>query len=101
MRGSSRYQKVILDNNLPNSNSDWGEIRHGAPQRSILGQFLFLLYINYLPKIVSYNIEVVLYVDNTIYMCVGERPHSGSSPSSHAIAHTSRGIPVEIASSGR
>jgi hypothetical protein len=25
-----RYQKVILDNNLPNSNADWGEIRHGV-----------------------------------------------------------------------
>jgi hypothetical protein len=24
-----RYQKVILDNNLPNSNSDWGEISTG------------------------------------------------------------------------
>jgi hypothetical protein len=30
-----RYQKVILDNNLPNSNSDWGEIRQGIPQGSI------------------------------------------------------------------
>jgi hypothetical protein len=27
-----RYQTVILDNNLPNSNSDWGEIRQGVPQ---------------------------------------------------------------------
>jgi hypothetical protein len=27
-----RYQKVILYNNLPNSNSDWGEIRHSVPQ---------------------------------------------------------------------
>jgi hypothetical protein len=26
-----RYQKVILSNNLPNSNSDWGEIRHSFP----------------------------------------------------------------------
>jgi hypothetical protein len=27
-----RYQKVFLDNNLPNSNSNRGEIRHGIPQ---------------------------------------------------------------------
>jgi hypothetical protein len=27
-----RYQKVILDNNLPNSNSDWGETGMGVPQ---------------------------------------------------------------------
>jgi hypothetical protein len=58
------YQKVILDN-LPNSNADWGEIRHGVPKGSILGPLLFLLYINYLPKIVNDNAEVVLYADNT------------------------------------
>jgi hypothetical protein len=60
-----RYQIVILDNNLPTSNSDWGEIRHSVLQGSILGQLLFLLYINDLPKIVNDNIKVVLYADDT------------------------------------
>jgi hypothetical protein len=56
---------MILNNNLPNSNSDWGEIRHDVPQGSILGPLLFLLYIHNLPKIVNDNTEVVLYEDDT------------------------------------
>jgi hypothetical protein len=53
-----RYQKVILDDNLHNSNSDWGEIRHSVPQGSIISPVVFLLYINDLPKIFSDNAEI-------------------------------------------
>jgi hypothetical protein len=60
-----RYRKVILDGNLLNSNLEWGEIRHGVPQGSILGPLLFLFYINDLPNIVNDNAEVVLNEDDT------------------------------------
>jgi hypothetical protein len=56
---------VLLDANLPNANSDWGEIRHGVPLGSILGPLLFLLYINCLPEIVNDSAEVVQYADDT------------------------------------
>jgi hypothetical protein len=69
-----RYQKVILDNNLPNSNSDWEEIRHSVPQGSILGPLLFLLYVKYLPKIVNDNAAVVIYTDDTSIIITSLNP---------------------------
>jgi hypothetical protein len=65
---------VILDGNLPNSNSDWGEIRHGAPQGSTLGPLPSLLYINDLTKIVNDNAEVVLHADDTSIIITSLNP---------------------------
>jgi hypothetical protein len=65
---------VILDNNLPNSNSDWREIRHSVPQGSVLGPLFLLLNINDLPKIVYDNTEVVLYTDDTSIIIISLNP---------------------------
>jgi hypothetical protein len=64
---------VIFDN-LPNSNSDWGEIWQDIPQGSILGPLLFLPYINDLPKIVNNNAEVVLYENDTSIIITSLNP---------------------------
>ena len=69
-----RYQRVILQNNSPDSRSKWGKITHGVPQGSILGPLLFLLYINDLPQITHENSKVTLYADDTSIIITSPNP---------------------------
>jgi hypothetical protein len=55
---------VTLNNNIPDSYSNWGMIRHGVPQGLILGPLLFLFYINDLPQSINDNAEMVLFADD-------------------------------------
>jgi hypothetical protein len=45
--------------------SDWGMLKHGVPQGSILGFLLFLVYINDLPPRINSLAEPILFVDDT------------------------------------
>jgi len=62
-----RYQKVIIDkfNAYDGVSSRWKEVTNGVQQGSILGPFLFLMYMNSLPKITDNDTKVVLIADDT------------------------------------
>jgi hypothetical protein len=45
--------------------SKWGTVKHGVPQRSILGPLLFVVYINHLPPTINTFSEPVLFADDT------------------------------------
>jgi hypothetical protein len=64
---SDRYQRVLTDDNLTHSYtfSEWGKLKRGVPQGSLLEPMLFFFYINDLPKVLNNKAEPVLFVDDT------------------------------------
>lgn len=58
---SDRTQKVAINNTI----SSGSKVRMGVPQGSILGPFLFLVYINDLPYLARGLLDVVLFADDT------------------------------------
>ena len=62
---SNRFQRVTI----PGGCSEWEEVKAGVPQGSILGPFLFLLYINDIVHEIRSNIRLFA-DDTTIYIIV-------------------------------
>jgi hypothetical protein len=62
----NRYQKVATkDNMLKKSTSQWESVKHGVPHSSILGQLLFLIYINDFSLTLSRIASSTLFADDT------------------------------------
>jgi len=65
---SNRKQRVVLNG----MESNWGEIRAGVPQGSVLGPLLFLIYINDLENGIKSNVK--FFADDTSLFSIVENP---------------------------
>lgn len=74
---SGRVQKVSIDR----VTSQGSIVKMGVPQGSILGPFLFLVYINDLPYIVERMSDIVLFADDTsLIFKIGRRDNDLIEP---------------------
>ena len=70
---TDRYQRVMIRGQC----SDWGEVKAGVPQGSVIGPLLFLIYINDLTEVITCDIK--LYADDTsLYINVENPEHSAA-----------------------
>jgi len=64
---NDRYQRVLINNSSSNTTtfSEWGKIKHGVPQGSIVGLLFFLIYIKDLTNIIADPSKLILFADET------------------------------------
>jgi len=73
---SDRYQRVLINNVSSNNTtfSEWGKIKHGVPQGSILGPLFFLIYTNDLRNIIGDPSKPILFAGDTRIIITNPSP---------------------------
>ena len=80
---SGRIQRVVINN----KSSPGSPVTVGVPQGSILGPFLFLIYINDLPYFVNNNHEIVLFADDTSLIFKVKRQQTNINDVNNALSN--------------
>ena len=86
---TNRKQKVEIKspNSAHNLVSEWGILKHGVPQVSILQALLFLVYINYLPLQKNSLAEPISFADDTSVRISNESFIDFSTSANQVLAH--------------
>ncbi|CAH2211312.1 jg23354 [Pararge aegeria aegeria] len=87
---SNRTQRVCIND----AKSQGSNTSMGVPQGSILGPFLFLVYINDLPYHVSGTCDIVLFADDTSLIFKTDRSKDNSDEVNRVMSHVSHWFTV-------
>jgi hypothetical protein len=72
---NNRYQRISMKDSKFNKLSlTWEHVKHGVTQGSVLGQLLFLIYINYFPLTINKFADSVLFADDTSIIILNTNP---------------------------
>ena len=67
---SNRLQRVTIEG----CSSDWEMVKSGVPQGSVLGPFLFLVYINDIRYCIKGNVKIGIFADDVkIWSCINSQ----------------------------
>ena len=69
---SDRKQSVKLNSVY----SSWETLNHGVPQGTVLGPFIFLLYVNDFAQNITSSNNIVQFADDTSVLCIDQNPNS-------------------------